>query len=178
MTFVCFLRSHSTMLLAAANSYQSADESSHGGSWPIPQDDYRESRGRTAEFSRIAIPSEKPVPKQDRIRPPRRLRAVRAVVDLDTGKRLERMSPPAHCRRRQKRRFRPPGRCQASEPAPAFKRRKTVKCEPGWVAEWSKAAVLKTAVRETVPGVRIPPHPLDVADRIATDRVARRWPLG
>jgi hypothetical protein len=28
------------------------------------------------------------------------------------------------------------------------------------VAEWSKAAVLKTAVRETVPGVRIPPHPL------------------
>ncbi len=31
--------------------------------------------------------------------------------------------------------------------------------ETGWVAEWSKAAVLKTAVRETVPGVRIPPHP-------------------
>ena len=30
----------------------------------------------------------------------------------------------------------------------------------GWVAEWSKAAVLKTAVRETVPGVRIPPRPL------------------
>ena len=30
----------------------------------------------------------------------------------------------------------------------------------GWVAEWTKAAVLKTAVRETVPGVRIPPHPL------------------
>ena len=31
----------------------------------------------------------------------------------------------------------------------------------GWVAEWTKAAVLKTAVRETVPGVRIPPHPFE-----------------
>ena len=30
----------------------------------------------------------------------------------------------------------------------------------GWVAEWSKAAVLKTAVGESPPGVRIPPHPL------------------
>ena len=30
----------------------------------------------------------------------------------------------------------------------------------GWVAEWSNAAVLKTALRETVTGVRIPPHPL------------------
>ncbi len=30
---------------------------------------------------------------------------------------------------------------------------------PGWVAEWTKAAVLKIAVRETVPWVRIPPHP-------------------
>src|SRR5689334_2886432 len=30
----------------------------------------------------------------------------------------------------------------------------------GWVAEWSKAAVLKTAVGESLPGVRIPPHPL------------------
>lgn len=29
----------------------------------------------------------------------------------------------------------------------------------GWVAEWFKAAVLKTAVRVTVPWVRIPPHP-------------------
>ena len=29
----------------------------------------------------------------------------------------------------------------------------------GWVAEWSKAAVLKTAVPVRVPGVRIPPHP-------------------
>jgi hypothetical protein len=28
------------------------------------------------------------------------------------------------------------------------------------VAEWSKAAVLKTAVGESPPGVRIPPHPL------------------
>ena len=35
----------------------------------------------------------------------------------------------------------------------------TVKSASGWVAEWFKAAVLKTAVRETVPGVRIPPHP-------------------
>ena len=30
----------------------------------------------------------------------------------------------------------------------------------GWVAEWSKAAVLKTAVGESPPGVRISPHPL------------------
>jgi hypothetical protein len=30
----------------------------------------------------------------------------------------------------------------------------------GWVAEWSKAAVLKTAVGASPPGVRIPPHPL------------------
>jgi hypothetical protein len=29
----------------------------------------------------------------------------------------------------------------------------------GWVAEWFKAPVLKTGVRETVPGVRIPPQP-------------------
>ena len=29
----------------------------------------------------------------------------------------------------------------------------------GWVAEWTKAAVLKTALRESVAGVRIPPHP-------------------
>ena len=28
------------------------------------------------------------------------------------------------------------------------------------MAEWSNAAVLKTALRETVTGVRIPPHPL------------------
>ena len=32
----------------------------------------------------------------------------------------------------------------------------------GWVAEWFKAPVLKTGVRETVPGVRIPPRPLNV----------------
>ncbi len=30
----------------------------------------------------------------------------------------------------------------------------------GWVAEWSKAAVLKTAECESAPGVRIPSHPL------------------
>src|SRR6476620_1090003 len=30
----------------------------------------------------------------------------------------------------------------------------------GEVAEWFKAPVLKTGVRETVPGVRIPPRPL------------------
>ena len=29
----------------------------------------------------------------------------------------------------------------------------------GWVAEWSNAAVLKTAVGVSLPGVRIPPHP-------------------
>src|SRR3712207_5447541 len=29
----------------------------------------------------------------------------------------------------------------------------------GWVAEWFKAAVLKTAVGVTLPWVRIPPHP-------------------
>ena len=28
------------------------------------------------------------------------------------------------------------------------------------MAEWSKALVLKTSVGETLPGVRIPPHPL------------------
>src|SRR6266542_3752667 len=33
----------------------------------------------------------------------------------------------------------------------------------GGVAEWFKAAVLKTAVPETVPGVRIPPPPPLVA---------------
>ena len=37
--------------------------------------------------------------------------------------------------------------------------------DSGWVAEWTKAAVLKTAVRVTVPGVRIPPHPLIAAAR-------------
>jgi hypothetical protein len=29
----------------------------------------------------------------------------------------------------------------------------------GWVSEWFKEPVLKTGVRETVPWVRIPPHP-------------------
>ncbi len=38
--------------------------------------------------------------------------------------------------------------------------RKTLYLRFGWVAEWSKAAVLKTAVGESLPGVRIPPHPL------------------
>jgi hypothetical protein len=41
----------------------------------------------------------------------------------------------------------------------------------GGVAEWSKAAVLKTAVPATVPGVRIPSPPLEtqlgVQDRSA-----------
>ena len=39
------------------------------------------------------------------------------------------------------------------------------RCRYGWVAEWTKAAVLKTAVRVTVPGVRIPPHPLNQGRR-------------
>ncbi len=43
----------------------------------------------------------------------------------------------------------------------------------GWVAEWFKAAVLKTAVLVRVPGVRIPPHPLA---RIIHDRLIR-WDL-
>ena len=50
------------------------------------------------------------------------------------------------------------------------KRRKTAKTNGktaiGWVAEWSKAAVLKTAVRESVPGVRIPPHPLALCRQV------------
>ena len=33
-------------------------------------------------------------------------------------------------------------------------------CIAGWVAEWTKALVLKTSVGETLPWVRIPPHPL------------------
>ena len=33
----------------------------------------------------------------------------------------------------------------------------------GWVAEWSKAAVLKTAVPVRVPWVRIPAHPFAAA---------------
>jgi hypothetical protein len=44
----------------------------------------------------------------------------------------------------------------------------------GWVAEWFKAPVLKTGVRETVPGVRIPPQPLigtNVSRRGAEDAV-------
>ena len=46
----------------------------------------------------------------------------------------------------------------------------------GWVAEWSKAAVLKTAVPVRVPGVRIPPHPFEVyffrkKRQVASDRL-------
>ena len=40
----------------------------------------------------------------------------------------------------------------------------------GWVAEWSKAAVLKTAVGASPPGVRIPPHPLTCTRRISRKR--------
>ena len=41
----------------------------------------------------------------------------------------------------------------------------------GWVAEWSIAAVLKTAVGESPPGVRIPPHPLrTLTDSTGKDR--------
>jgi hypothetical protein len=36
----------------------------------------------------------------------------------------------------------------------------TVKTNKGWVAEWSKAAVLKTAVGVSPPQVRILSHPL------------------
>ena len=39
------------------------------------------------------------------------------------------------------------------------------------MAEWSKAAVLKTALRESVAGVRIPPHPLVRLDSIAPFRI-------
>jgi hypothetical protein len=35
----------------------------------------------------------------------------------------------------------------------------------GWVAEWFKAAVLKTAVGASSPWVRIPPHPPNAAAR-------------
>ena len=50
----------------------------------------------------------------------------------------------------------------------------------GWVAEWSIAAVLKTAVRASVPWVRIPPHP-PVSLRVplsgnAGSAVKRRFP--
>ena len=39
------------------------------------------------------------------------------------------------------------------------------RCRNGWVGEWTKAAVLKTAVRVTVPGGRIHPHPLEAGRR-------------
>ena len=35
-----------------------------------------------------------------------------------------------------------------------------MKSVSGWVAEWTKALVLKTSVGVTLPWVRIPPHPL------------------
>lgn len=38
--------------------------------------------------------------------------------------------------------------------------------ENGWVAEWTKAVVLKTTVRVRVPWVRIPPHPLAFMRRV------------
>ena len=44
----------------------------------------------------------------------------------------------------------------------------TAKTRVGWVAEWSKAAVLKTAVGESPPGVRIPPHPLSQLARMVS----------
>ena len=40
----------------------------------------------------------------------------------------------------------------------------------GGVAEWLKAPVLKTGVRETVPGVRIPPPPFIYDCNTANDR--------
>lgn len=40
----------------------------------------------------------------------------------------------------------------------------------GWVAEWSKALVLKTSVGETLPWVRIPPHPL-----LSISAFRRKW---
>jgi len=41
----------------------------------------------------------------------------------------------------------------------------------GWVPEWSKGAVLKTAVGESPPGVRIPPHPLLVPTNTGTPSI-------
>ena len=39
------------------------------------------------------------------------------------------------------------------------------------MAEWSKAAVLKTALRESVAGVRIPPHPFTTLYTTARFRI-------
>jgi hypothetical protein len=47
-------------------------------------------------------------------------------------------------------------------------------CDPGWVAEWFKAAVLKTAEGATLPWVRIPPHP-DRAKYSVVAFVANYW---
>ncbi len=48
-------------------------------------------------------------------------------------------------------------------------------CRLGWVAEWTMAAVLKTAVGATLPGVRIPPHPFSqfAAFRVVSPDVAQ-----
>ena len=40
------------------------------------------------------------------------------------------------------------------------RRRVLLKGVPGWVAEWFKAHAWKACWRESVSGVRIPPHPL------------------
>ena len=47
----------------------------------------------------------------------------------------------------------------------------------GWVAEWFKAAVLKTAERVSVPWVRIPPHP-PVQNRTANAGRSRFYAVG
>ena len=47
----------------------------------------------------------------------------------------------------------------------------------GWVAERLKAAVLKTAVRASVPWVRIPPHPPIIADFGALEGKNSNCPL-
>lgn len=94
--------------------------------------------------------------------------------------------PPAHQSRRRYQSFRfpkPNRRTFPTNPVPAttfrtfrppksslylrtpqrrarFTQGATAGGQSGWVAEWFKAAVLKTAVPVRVPGVRIPPHPL------------------
>jgi hypothetical protein len=51
-------------------------------------------------------------------------------------------------------------------------------CATGWVAEWFKALVLKTSVRESVPWVRIPPHPpLALAKAFSRSGCGRIFPL-
>ena len=48
----------------------------------------------------------------------------------------------------------------------------------GWVAEWTKAAVLKTAVPLRVPRVRIPAHPLSTGAERDEKRRDETWPRG